>query len=103
MDKYICHVCGYSNLDEPPYGLDGSIASFDICPCCGVEFGYEDCQLSSYERYKNEWIISGSNWFDEELKPSNWNLEKQLSNINKIPKTLLPGYLINSSDGGNGP
>ncbi|WP_458411885.1 hypothetical protein ACNQFZ_13620 [Schinkia sp. CFF1] len=93
MNKYICHVCGYPNLDQPPYGPNGNSSSHDICPCCGVEFGYEDCQLKSYEKYKNNWIISGANWFDEKYKPSDWNFEKQLENIKKIPQILLPYYL----------
>jgi hypothetical protein len=88
LDKYICHVCGYPNLDEQPL-----LESHNICPCCGVEYGYEDCKFVSYKKFKNDWIASGAKWFDQELKPSDWDLEKQLENINKIPQALLPYYL----------
>jgi hypothetical protein len=93
MDKYICHVCGYPDLEKPPWGLSGNSSSFDICPCCGIEYGYEDCQLSAYEKNKKEWITSGAKWFEGELKPSEWNLDGQLENIKKIPQSLLPRYL----------
>ena len=37
----ICPVCGYGELHEPAYDRFGC-ASFEICPCCGIEFGLED-------------------------------------------------------------
>ena len=36
----ICPACGYDGLEEPPW-TDGS-ASDEICPSCGIQFGYED-------------------------------------------------------------
>lgn len=39
--KYNCSVCGYNNLNFKPYYENG-YASFQICPCCGFEFGYDD-------------------------------------------------------------
>ena len=42
MGRYICPVCGYAYLEEPPRDEKGR-PSFDICDCCGIEFGYEDC------------------------------------------------------------
>ena len=40
MEKknYICPVCGYDGLEEPPYDETG-LGNYDICPCCGYEFG----------------------------------------------------------------
>jgi hypothetical protein len=37
-------VCG---LQQPAlqWGDDVNSPTFDICDCCGTEFGYEDCQL----------------------------------------------------------
>jgi len=29
-DKCICYVCGFTDLDEPPYGLNGHTASFNM-------------------------------------------------------------------------
>lgn len=79
--KFTCPVCGYSELDEAPWGEDGSTASFSICECCGVEFGYEDATPEGKLRYRKQWIESGGKWFDESQKPENWNMKKQLMNI----------------------
>src|ERR1700722_1795355 len=40
-----CPVCGYAKLAEPPYDKTGC-ASFEICPSCGIEFGYHDASKS---------------------------------------------------------
>lgn len=93
MKKYICHVCGFPELEDPPWGLQGNSSSHNICSCCGLQFGYHDCQLTAYEQNKKNWIDSGASWFDIELKPLNWNLDEQLNNINRIPKELFPSYL----------
>lgn len=39
--KYKCPVCGYDKLEESPYDKYGQ-GSFEICPNCGIEFGYQD-------------------------------------------------------------
>jgi hypothetical protein len=93
MRAYICHVCGYPELEEPPWGDKGEASSFNICPCCDFEFGYEDSNFSAYENNKQKWLSSGARWFDEEIKPSEWCLEAQLKNIEIIPNYLLPDYL----------
>ncbi|WBW98367.1 hypothetical protein [Oceanirhabdus sp. W0125-5] len=85
MGKYTCHVCGYSDLDEAPW--EGNIPTHNICDCCGVEFGYEDCKEENVEKFRCKWINNGCIWFNKELKPDDWDYEKQLENINyKIKK-----------------
>lgn len=79
--KYICHVCGYNGLIEAPWSENGKVPSHNICDCCGVEFGYEDCNEGAILRYRENWINGGCEWFDESQKPINWNLEQQLTNI----------------------
>src|SRR5438874_11581231 len=32
-------VCGYEGLDQPG---DDDVASFELCPCCETEFGFDD-------------------------------------------------------------
>ncbi len=54
-DQLTCHVCGLVQ-DEPPWGGDGRTPTFDICDCCGVEFGYEDSTLESVRRYRKAWL-----------------------------------------------
>ena len=44
--KYICPVCGYDRLEEPVYDEIGE-PSFEICSCCGVEFGFDDFDIKN--------------------------------------------------------
>lgn len=69
----ICVVCGWA---------DGTILSIgEICPCCGIEWGYEDFALSNVLKERERWIDSGYKWSIENLKPENWSAEEQLKNI----------------------
>ena len=43
----LCRVCGWKQ-ETAPWGGDGQTASFLICPCCGVEFGYEDSHFRGF-------------------------------------------------------
>lgn len=75
-----CRVCGLEQ-DQPPWGDDGMTPSFDICSCCGVEFGYEDATLQGTQTYRQSWMSKGAPWFDPKLKPHEWNLEAQLQYV----------------------
>lgn len=77
---YSCRVCGLLQRD-PPWGLDGHTPSFDICPCCGVEFGYEDCGKDSVVRYRRSWLASGPIGWEPKVKPESWDLDEQLAQI----------------------
>ncbi|NWA64104.1 hypothetical protein HX773_24715 [Pantoea sp. B9002] len=77
---YFCRVCGLEQLD-PPWGDDGKSATFDICDCCGVEFGYEDATLSGIKRYREKWLTNGAKWNITKSIPDNWMLHQQLKNI----------------------
>jgi hypothetical protein len=80
--SYICTICGYSELEEAPWGDDGKTPSFSICDCCGVEFGYEDATEEGKLQYRKQWIDSGFRWFEESKKPGGWNPKIQLKKIN---------------------
>lgn len=60
LEKY-CRVCGYEP-PAPPYGPDGTTPSFDICPCCGVEWGYEDFTPIGVKKYRDSWLADGAPW-----------------------------------------
>ena len=78
--KYTCPVCGFDDLEEPPYNAQRE-PSYEICPCCGFEFGFDDGgQAQSFDSFRLRWIESGAAWFRPELKPNNWDLHKQLKN-----------------------
>ena len=78
---YICPVCGYDKLMEEPFDKDGN-PSYEICNCCGFEFGYDDgSEGVTPDFYRKEWIGQGAKWFNIKFKPEEWNLQEQLKNI----------------------
>lgn len=77
---YVCRVCGAIQSNSP-WGITGNDASFNICDCCGVEFGYEDSTLAGLKRYREKWLSEGAKWNTPKLKPSGWLLDEQLNNI----------------------
>lgn len=82
MNKHNCRVCGLY-IEELPWGEDGNCPTYEICPCCGVEFGNEDYTIQSVKEYREDWIKKGANWFEPDEKPKNWNLENQLKDVSK--------------------
>jgi len=84
--KYICPVCGYNMLEESPYDKDGN-PSYEICDCCGFEFGFDDIseEVTFYD-YREQWIKNGAKWFSMDKKPLNWSLDRQLKEVNRIKK-----------------
>ena len=80
-DKILnCRVCGYLS-DTAPWGDDGKSPTYEICPCCGVEYGYEDSSIVGIKKYREEWIAAGADWKDKKSKPENWSWEDQLENV----------------------
>jgi hypothetical protein len=77
-----CRICGYSSITYP-WGTDGASPSFEICPCCGVQFGKEDRTLEAIKAYRAEWIRKGGRWFSKNEKPVEWDMDAQLKNIPK--------------------
>lgn len=73
----ICPVCGYDGLVEPPFDSDGN-PSYEICSCCGYEFGFDE---ATYQEYRKTWIDRGAQWFNVKKRPLIWSLSEQLHNI----------------------
>jgi len=79
--SYICPVCGYDGLEELPYNEYGN-PSYEICHCCGFEYGFDDLdQGYSFKKYREDWIEDGKKWFSPENKPDNWNYNSQIEKI----------------------
>lgn len=99
---HFCPVCGFSKLTAPPYQQMPAISadiyklqppysqywgmgSYEVCPCCGFEFGADDEGIdqnsnSSFQDYLRFWMIEEkAQWFVPELKPINWDLMEQLA------------------------
>ena len=74
---YVCPVCRYPDLDEPAYDNFGC-ASYNICPCCGTEFGYDD-STAAHSYLRGKWVSEGMQWWSKhQLKPNDWDPVRQL-------------------------
>ena len=94
---YTCPICGFDQLDQPPYDPETGNESHDICSSCGFEYGYTDDGAASgkypldwtremiIKDYREQWIESGMKWaFPDDqhnLMPEGWDPVAQLNNI----------------------
>jgi hypothetical protein len=96
--RHYCPCCGYDGLEGPAYAelgappwlhLEGppyfphpGFPSYEVCACCGFEFGNDDdpgtAPGDSFEDYRRQWVASGAEWFDPTKQPKDWDLAKQL-------------------------
>ena len=71
--KNLCPVCGYG-MEDPP-------EAYNICPCCGTEFGLHDAN-SSIAALRAAWLRSGAHWWSPvDPQPQDWDPYLQLDNI----------------------
>lgn len=80
IPEHTCRVCGLY-IENLPWGEDDKSPTYEICPCCGVEFGNEDYTIESTKRYRQTWINKGANWFNPKQKPEKWDKEEQFKSI----------------------
>jgi hypothetical protein len=78
-DRY-CRVCGYEAA-EPPWGEDRRTPSFEYCPCCGVEWGYQDSSASGVQRFRSTWLAKGAPWRDRHEPHDGLATEIRLSRV----------------------
>jgi hypothetical protein len=85
MTNY-CLVCGY-DLGIAPW--EDSEPSHEICPSCGIHFGYDDMaggkkemRLYIYLGWRGKWKADDMKWWSKgQPQPENWNPKEQLKNI----------------------
>lgn len=78
MDRNLCPVCGYPDLQDPPRATPGG-ASYEICPSCGFEFGVSDDDVGySYEEWRLEWVTDGMPWRSTRPRPAGWDPADQI-------------------------
>ena len=76
-----CRVCGLDQ-GEPIWGEDGLSPTFDICSCCGVEFGYGDHSADNCREIRKHWLEAESGcWRSPQHKPTAWSWEDQRMRI----------------------
>ena len=81
-----CPVCGAS-LNFTPWC--GPSAADETCPCCGIQFGYDDAAGGSlddrqeiYANWRRLWIGDGMPWRSKGQKaPKDWDPSVQLVRI----------------------
>ncbi len=81
--KYTCPVCGFDELENELYD-DNGFGTYEICVCCGFEFGADDFpdKETAYKNWREEWIGNGCKWFSKATKPpKNWSATEKLNNI----------------------
>jgi hypothetical protein len=65
-------------MQDPPM-------DYNICECCGTEFGNDD-EMYSHEELRAKWIEGGATWFFKSA-PIGWNPWTQLirANVASLP------------------
>lgn len=81
MIEFTCPICGFDKLSNPHIDAYGC-ASFDVCPSCGNEFGYDDV-TTPHALLRQRWIDNGKKWWCIHGIPLNWDAGKQLTNLGK--------------------
>jgi hypothetical protein len=73
-------------LDFEPW--QGESASDEICPSCGIQFGYTDfaggdvwARLAAYSEWRRRWIARGSPWLGISSAPETWDPATQLARL----------------------
>lgn len=84
--QYRCPVCGYPGLYQPAW--EGASSSLEICPSCGVQFGYhdsvpdEDKRRQRHQQLRREWKSQGCRWSDVTTSPpADWDPLSQLRSV----------------------
>lgn len=71
MQHPSCPVCGFAEMPYPP-------VPFNVCPCCGTEYGVDD-HKRTYHELRLEWIAAGKPWFSDVRFPrKGWSASLQL-------------------------
>lgn len=74
----MCPVCGYPKLTERPDDPAG--ASYEICPSCYYQFGYDDdARGIDHVTWRERWVQEGMPWRSVNPPPEHWDPAAQLA------------------------
>lgn len=91
--EHLCPVCGYDCSIANFVPWDNDSPSDEICPSCGIQFGYDDAtggdskeRFYIYRERRKKWIENGMMWYSANnvYKPNNWDPIKQLEQLKKL-------------------
>ena len=83
---FTCPVCFFEGLEEPP-------VDYNICDCCGTEFGSDD-EVWTHAQLRVDWIARGAKWFFLN-PPFTWNPWQQLAEAGvTLPYSVSVMYAI---------
>lgn len=85
----VCPACGF-RLDFPPWNGDSS--SDEMCPCCWIQFGYDDASPAgrdeAYVRWREAWKVAGMPWRGKGRgAPEHWDPAVQVRVVEGWKKT----------------
>jgi hypothetical protein len=96
---FTCPVCGFDHLEEAPYSVSGA-GLFEICPCCGFQFGVTDDDMGiSFHEWREGWIDQGMRWDSQGSKPPpGWNPLEQLGKLQGEVNNVLNDHLFDTGE-----
>ena len=68
--RYICPICGFQIKGKPPYDPQTHKPSFEWCPCCEYQFGWDDrigplalagSLQAKWEELREQWLGAAAN------------------------------------------
>jgi len=88
MRAHLCPVCGFGLEFEP---WRGASAADEICPSCGIHFGYDDAaggdgekRAAIYGEWRQKWIAKGMPWSSVgQPPPSAWDPGENLARLTR--------------------
>ena len=91
-ELHTCAVCGYLGLLDSPW--KGGSPSDEICPSCGIQFGYNDWAGGDLERrqqthrdWRERWKAGGCRWDARTIPPPpGWDPHEQLKRVEGTPR-----------------
>jgi len=98
VPRYVCPVCGFDELTEPPWR--GESSSLEICPCCGIQFGYQDAAGGDeagreriHAEWRRRWLTDGTPWHGVQPPPTGWDAVTQLRRMSGPPASRREALL----------
>jgi hypothetical protein len=90
--QHLCPACGFDLWFAP---WNEGAPSYEICPSCGIQFGYDDAaggreseRAAIYTSWRARWTQDGMPWFSAgQRPPADWNPAKSLERLLGQPRT----------------